>query len=199
VQAPAAQAIPAGAELSRQEPARPATFAADLLVPLGQAVTSGLLLGGLAAFVANRAGYHDWPALWLGLGLGISAVAWLVLLGQHRRLLWAIETVTGKDLDKDGKTGKPAERLVIVNAPQAQEQSAKQERAARRSAFAAFVAALPTRGTDARTWEPELGRQTYQEFRDTLIRVGWAKLKGRGEKRGWALAVPVADILARIE
>lgn len=159
---PQAQAIPPGAVVTSEAPARPASFAADLLVPLGQALVTGLLLAGLATFAAARLGYRgDLLTWWAGWDLAISAATWAILLRAHRRLLWAVERVTGLDLNKDGKTGKPQERLVIVNAPQAQQDAAQVDRAARRSAFAAFVAALPTRGTDARTWEPELGRPTF--------------------------------------
>ena len=159
---PQAQAIPPGAVVTTEAPARPASFAADLLVPLGQAVITGLLLASLVTFAAARLGYGgDLLTWWGGWALAISAVTWAILLGQHRRLLWAVERVTGRDLDGDGKAGKPTERLVIVNASQAQQEAAEVERAKRRSAFAAFVAALPARGTDARAWEPELGRPTF--------------------------------------
>lgn len=191
-------AIPPGATLAREEPSRPANLVADLLVPFGQAVATGVLVGGLVAFVAARLGYRAWAELWAGLALATSAAAWLVLLGQTRRLLWAVERLTGRDLDKDGKTGKPAERLVIVNAGQAGEEGARRAEGERQSRFASFVAALPTKGTDARTWEPVLGRASYLEYRDTLLRLKWARWRGRGERRGWELALPAAEILRRL-
>lgn len=197
------QALPPGAELSRQEPARPASWAADLGVPLGQAVATGALLGGLVGFVAGRAGYRDWPALWLGVGLVVACCAWLLLLGQTRRLLWAAERLTGRDLDGDRRLGKPAERVIVVNAGQAPDPE-RADQDGRRSRFAAFVAALPIRGTSARTWEGELGRAEYQAFRDVLLRAKlarWCSLDPAGrpnERRGWELTVDPAEVLRRI-
>jgi hypothetical protein len=112
--------------------------------------------------------------------------------------------VTRRDLDGDGEIGKPKkerERVVIVNAPQEQEDASRRMNTERASHFARFVAQIPARGTDTRTWEGELGRPMYQEYRDALIRLGWAEwnsLQEDGtpnEKRGWSLVVPAGEIL----
>jgi hypothetical protein len=203
VQQPAA--IPPGVEAETSTPARPAGFVSDVLVPLVQALITGALLAGVVVFAVARTDYDgDLLGLWGILALTISSVAWLVLLGQTRRLLWVLERVTGADLDGDGVKGKPQERVVIVNAARAQAEAAQQENADRASQFAQFVAALPTKGTAARVWEGELGRETYQQYRAALIRLGWAKwnsLDGDGqpnERKGWALTIPAEDILKRI-
>jgi hypothetical protein len=178
---------------------------ADLLVPLGQAVITGALLAGVVVYIAARRDYDgDLLTLWAGVGLPASTLVWLVLLFDSRRLLRVVETLTGLDLDRDGHVGKPKERVVIVNAARGQVEAAQRENAQRQSQFARWVAQLPTRGTAARTWERELGRETYQEWRDSLIRLGWAKwnsLRADGtpnERKGWTLVLPAAEILRRV-
>jgi hypothetical protein len=180
---------------------------ADLLVPIGQALVTGALLAGLLVFVLSElvAGVDgDLLKMWAGAGLAISTVAWLLLLVDTRRLLWAVERVTGLDIDGDQQVGKPGERLVILNAGQARQEAAQLDNAQRASNFARFVAALPVKGTAARTWEPILTRPVYQDYRDALIRLGWARwasVDGDGrpnERRGWELTQDPAEIVRRI-
>ena len=53
-------------------------------------------------------------------------------------------------------------------------------------------------------WEGELGREVYQDYRDTLIRIGWARWNSTrangkpNERRGWELTTDPAEILKRI-
>jgi hypothetical protein len=141
---------------------------------------------------------------WLAVALLVATLTRIVLLMDTRRLLWGIERLTGLDLDRDGATGKPQERLVIVNAGQSHTEAEQQANAERASQFAQFVARLPAKGTAARKWEKELGRETHQEYRDALIKLGWARWKSiradgtPNEKKGWALVLPAAKILRRI-
>ena len=199
---------PTGGELQMMTPTRPAGFVSDWLVPLMQSLTTGAFASGLIVFILSELG-PDWEIngfkVWLFLALAISSVVWVFLLADTRRLLRQIETLTGLDLNRDGEIGgKASERLVIVNAGQEKDQAAKAEASERQSTFALFVARLPVKGTAARTWESELGRPTYQEYRDALIRLGWARwnsTKADGtpnEKRGWELVKPAPEILERI-
>lgn len=198
-------AIPPGATLDREQPARPAGIVADLLVPLGQsAVTGGLLAGvvviGLGAVTDWRGG--ELLRLWFGLALGVTSAAWLLLLQETRRLLWGIERLAGRDLDGDRTVGKPRERLVLVNADKSAAVETTTDAAERRSQFAQFVEALPIRGTAERAWIPVLGRGQYVEYRDTLIRLGWARWTSKGTRRkgagGWELTTTPATILDRL-
>lgn len=196
-------------EVETVTPTRAADLVADLLVPLGQAVVTGVLLAALAVFLLGELAPKldiDTLKLWAGLALAIAAVAWLVLLGQTRRLLWTVEKLTGLDLDRDGTSGtpKPAERVVIVNAGQAKQEADQRERADRVSSFARFVSGLETRGTSMGAWESDLGRDTYQDYRDALLRLGWARWKSvkqdgtANERQGWVLTLPAAEILRRV-
>lgn len=200
-------AIPPGATLQRDQPARPAGIVADVLVPMLQAGITGGLLASVVVITIGAVADLDGGVLlqaWAGLALAVCAVVWSLLLADTRRLLWAAERLTGRDLNNDGMTGKPAERLVVVNADKSGRAADQVENTERRSAFVRFVVAIPARGTAARVWEPDLGRARYQEYRDVLIRLGWARwlsLDGAGkpnERKGWALMVPVDTILDRI-
>ena len=121
------------------QPGRGAALEPDVWVPalqgalLGAAVGLGagvivLLLGG--PVVGLRAG-QLWA--WAGRIGGVcgvliwaAATVWLVI--DHRKLLWAAESVTGVDLDGDGETGQPSvvrveleretgQRLKVVDLP----------------------------------------------------------------------------------
>lgn len=114
--APTSPAIPAGMEMERKEPTRPADLIADLLVPIGQAGVTGGLLASAATFAAlqfDLVARADALSLWVGLTLGIAAVAWLILLKATRALLYVIETLTGLDLDGDGAKGSPKRTLEV--------------------------------------------------------------------------------------
>jgi hypothetical protein len=101
-----AESLPIGATYERRKPQRSASLESDALVPAIQA--------GLSALVASIAGgatsavldvWRPWPAAGV-CGVGALAISWLVLLRDHRGLLWDIERVTGADLDGDGHVGQ---------------------------------------------------------------------------------------------
>ena len=190
-------------------PARPADLVSDLLVPIGQAAVTGILLGT----VLTAGTVLLWPeldvnplGLWAALTLGILTLAWLVLLLDHRRMLWAVERLINSDLDRDGARGEPEpqERIVVVNAAQSARRAEQQALAQRRSEFARFVSRIPVKGTSQRAWEGEIGREQYQEWRDVLLQCRWAEwnsTKSDGtpnERKGWKLIADVDYILERI-
>jgi hypothetical protein len=201
-----AAGLPPSAGMTATAPARPAAFGADLFVPIGQALVTGLLIGGLVAFLVARIlpGWGGVLDLWLGLGLAIAAGVWVLLLRESRALLWQSEKILGVDLNGDGAKGPPAERVIIANAAAGQREAAQREAAGNASGFARFVGALAVKGTAERTWEPILTRPVYQQYRDVLIRLGWAKWKsidrdGRpNETKGWKLTQDPAEIIKRI-
>jgi hypothetical protein len=176
------------------------------LLPFGQAVTTGILIGTLLTLVLTWLSFPAaWWQVWITATLVTTTVAWLLLLGEHRRLMWSVERVLGADLDGDGVKGEPDERVVLVNSEQSRQIEAEREATRRVSQFAQFVAQIPVRGTAARTWEREIGRDRYQEYRAALLRMGWAKWNSTkpdgssNERRGWSLTVPPEDVLRRIE
>jgi hypothetical protein len=179
----------------------------DVLVPVLQAAISGALLAALLVFVVSEVapGFGgDLLKVWAITALAITAGAWLLLLGQTRRLLWTVERLTGQDLNRNGVIGKPQERLVIVNAAKSSQQSAQAENQERAEGFRDFVELLDVRGTDLRAWEKRIGRETYQAYRDALIRLGWARWRSvaadgtPNTKQGWELTAEPSWILDRI-
>jgi len=87
------------------EPARPASVASDVVVPGLQAAITGAVAAAVAGAAAWALGWPAWVAAFAGLA--VLAVSWVLLLLDHRRLLWAVENVTRADLDGDGETGRP--------------------------------------------------------------------------------------------
>lgn len=193
--------------MERQEPARSASFVADVGVPLAQASISGGILSGLLAW-----GLHELaPAASVDLGrfflfwwLVLGGAVWFVVLVDGRRLLWRLERWVARDIDQDGQIGEPAERVVVVGVPQAQEKAQERAQQATQSQFRSFVAGLPIRGTSLRAWEKDIGRERYTQYRDVLLRMRWAQWRSVGangrprERQGWALTVPVDDILSKV-
>lgn len=93
-------------DVYQARPARPASVAADVAVPGLQALISGLIAGALT--LAGGLAF-DYPLEYAGaVALAVLAIAWALLLADHRRLLWAVENLTRRDLDGDGATGEPA-------------------------------------------------------------------------------------------
>jgi hypothetical protein len=93
------QRVPEVAELETSTPARPADLVADLVVPLGQAMITGALLGGVFVLALDElvpSFDGDLLKVWGMATLGISALAWVLLLADTRRLLWAIGRLTGR-------------------------------------------------------------------------------------------------------
>jgi hypothetical protein len=66
---------------------------------------SGLAAGILAGSFAAVVSLGRPVVLGLAVGSGGFSLAWFILLGQHRRLLYEIERVTGADIDGDGVVG----------------------------------------------------------------------------------------------
>jgi len=84
---------PANATLERQVASRVPTVEADVLVPLHQALTTGVFGMAAGAGIATLL-FRDWLAAVIGASAGflvVAGTAWLLLLADHRRLLWDIE------------------------------------------------------------------------------------------------------------
>jgi len=127
----AGTAIPkleAGMAWERRAPTRSATVDGDVVVPLLQSGVTALVGGGLG-LVAGRAiaGGEGAVGGFVVGSFGTFGVMWSVLLQQHRKALWAVERITGLDLDGDGHKGRPdrsksdnkPDPPVILRAPRA--------------------------------------------------------------------------------
>lgn len=100
-----AESLPAGTEYERRKPERSASLESDALVPVVQSVVSAIVASISGGVTSALTGF--WRPLPSGAvsGAAILTLSWLILLRDHRGLLWDVERVTGTDLDHDGSVG----------------------------------------------------------------------------------------------
>lgn len=93
-------------EYYRRTPARPPTAVDDVVIPLGQAATTAVAVGVLAAIVATA---RSWPWYWpAAVSATTFAVAWLMLLRQAIDSRYATEHVIREQ--------EPAENETVAEA-----------------------------------------------------------------------------------
>jgi len=99
-----------GAFWERRKPAleSKSPLLSHYLTPALQAITTGFVSTIVAHAVATTITFTDdvWKFAY-ACGAVVGGVAWFRLLIDDRRLLWEIETVTGRDIDGDGEVGEP--------------------------------------------------------------------------------------------
>ncbi len=94
-------------EAERKTPYRPQNAESDFVVPLLQALGTGLFVTGGAGWAAWRYSGFTWE---MASGLGIIAAGgfWLLTVLANRKLLWVVESVVNSDLDDDSPAVQPA-------------------------------------------------------------------------------------------
>jgi len=125
------------------------------------------------------------------------AGSWLWRLGVVDRLLWTVESFTGKDVDGDGVTGRPAISFTLANPGQARQDVAREVRQTAQSAEQAellqFVDACFMKGCGEHAHGVKASgpaRQAFIAKRDALMALGVAGWKFPGNpKGGWKLLV----------
>lgn len=124
--ATASPAMFEGYDYEKRQPAREPSLQGDVLVPAAQSLLTGLALGIPSSAVMGMLGYDTATSLATGAIIGLSAISvtWLIKMDAHSRLLWLVESVTGRDIDGDGETGEPEPvakadpvRLEVVSEP----------------------------------------------------------------------------------
>jgi len=171
--------------------ARP-TMLSDVAVPLCQGLVMGLtggLLGTWGLLHAGLVGYW-WPTWWV-LSLSVFGLAFVVKIGSAESTLWQVERVLGADLDADGEVGQPEAHLVTLRQPSIPTPSPETEL---KGELVAFVRGCES-DTSLRRWEPVLGRARYSVWRDSLIRLGWARWLGEDRRQGWELVRPASEVV----
>ena len=174
------------------EPERKRPVTEGVVIPGLRAIVSGVLVTLVILF-----GWQVWRGAWLDLptaGL-ICALVSLVIWGLSTwggLLTWRIEDALDRDISGDGVVGNP-DRLILVNArPQVDPRERK------RLQFEDFVKGCET-DTALRRWEPVIGRERYQEYRDALIGTTWGRwVDPDNVKRGWELAAEPGEIIAAL-
>lgn len=191
-------------EYERRKAQRAVSLETDVKVPLAQAVITAGALGVMAGLLAWAFAW-SWrvPVVVMALGL---AIAWLWRLRLVDALLWEVETVTGRDVNGDGRVGRPARAYTVANPHDARaaaqrsqlERQAEQERAA----LVTFVHRCYTAGTSeaahgVKATGPD--REQYVKARDVLLSLGIAAWRNPERPRaGWVLAVSEAEALALV-
>lgn len=181
----------AGASFSRRQPARAASVESDVTVPLFQAMICGAIVGILTLMgsipLAIKNEWRWWvpPAATAGMATVSWAVAWFVLLGAHRKLLWLVEEIIGQDLDEDGEVGDPSEVHVWVTEPD-KKQACKvvlplDEGTLRQVAKAHLGAGKPL---SRRGLAGVLSDGKFRKLQEILLEKGWAIYKGEGPNAG---------------
>ena len=95
-----------GEYFERRQPARTGEITGDLVLPMAQAIVSGVAAAAITMILA------DWRAA-LVVGVMATGAVWALLLMETRKSLWTVETKIGKDLDHDGYIGKPEPAPVV--------------------------------------------------------------------------------------
>lgn len=167
-------------------------FASQVLAPLCQSVAGGAAVGVMAAAVT-------WALVdaraWLRVGAVAALMTWaplyLALLYDARRLLRVrvIEPASG------AAAAPQTERLIPVIAPGRDARTlAQNERQAR---FRAFVLACG-RSTARRALLREFSEAEIAQFREVLLRLGYARWRGADTRLGWELTERPEGILAEM-
>ena len=168
------------------EPAREGSIHSDVLVPLYQALITGLFAGAIAAmltwaFITENGEY----AFYAGstVSVLVSAAVWFSLLQDHKRMLWRVERMVGKDFDGDGIVGEP-DRLVV----EIQERGSYGERTefvhldVDRNRFLDFVrGVLGGEPISVARWTGERGifrRGEFETIRGELLKRGILRWRG---------------------
>lgn len=186
----------AAVEITNTTPHREPNPGADLLVPLGQAVATGIIAALVAAVLASVAGRDDVLRITAVTLSVVLAVAWLWRLGVVDSLLSVVERIT-QELDGPEEEAEPEAHTMTVNAGQARAEAGRiaGERAStvKTAELLGFVSRCATLGTSegAQGVKPnQTERARYAELRDMLISLGIGQWKDENRKRlGWSLVL----------
>ena len=183
---------PGAAELSREMPVGKASVESDVRVPLLQAAITALVITLVTATVTVARHWH-WTTPIL-IGVITFALAWWLLLLDHRKLLRQIETVVGQDLDGDGQVGFTVE---IVDKTDGKKQIKYIHFPARpgevkRFAQAALEGQLTVYGRH------HLSRGTYERLRDEAMSRGLLAWRGEARNQGVELTAVGRHVFSRL-
>ena len=181
-----AEGLPGTVEIERPT-ARP-TLEGMVLVPFFQALIIGVVAGllitwALVDWLEALAGW--WPAGGVAV-LACFGLSFVAKVASAEATLWTVERIIGQDLTGDKVIGKPEAHLVTITGPGASMLTPEERK---RAQFITFIRAIAATGDTSRErFEASLGRGQYEEFRDALIHVGWARwIDPENHRLGWEL------------
>lgn len=157
----------------------------------GALVILALLAGGVIGFAALP--------LASGIVVGAASLGFLVLgAGSMAHLaLYVAETLSRRDINHDGYVGEPA--TTFVNPYQGQANAQREAAQEWRKGLLSFVRQCETVGTSGPAWEKRIPRSQYEDYRDTLLKSGFAVwISERNHLQGWKLATDAESIAAQI-
>jgi hypothetical protein len=177
-------------EATRSAPARPATVESDVIVPLFQSFATGAAVAiptvGLTIWL-----HWDWYVPLVAGGVTVT-IAWLQLLGAHRRLLWIVETVSNL-VEGDPTPAQPAQpvtmevkheeagrigRMQFVDLPQ----GVTQDQLIDWAGSVVAGAKSPARSNWQGSGKP-FSRDTYDLFTRAMVEAGiLATIPGKGNQ-----------------
>lgn len=198
-------------EAYRRTPARDADFTADVLVPALQALITAIISSLITLLGVGLFAWSWWSVP--GVGLLVFGLAWLILLSDHRALLWSVESIINEDLDGDGHTGKPAALPAPRNPNSEPVRIQAEVREGQRWLFADFPAPsneamyqFAQAVNDGRATFSErsasqhgFSREQWQALRDEFLAARLAKWNSPGSPRqGVALTNAGAGLIRKI-
>jgi hypothetical protein len=179
---------------ARHAPTIETSFVVPALTALGTAAALTLACAALAwAF--------GWPGKTVLIVFALSlALGWFWRLGFADRVLWSVESWTGKDLDHDHQVGRPVTPYAVVNPSVARQTAARAERTTaaseRQAALLAFVDRCYLSGCSEGAHGITASgpdREAYTAARDVLFSLGLAEWKNPNRpKGGWRLTTDPA-------
>lgn len=186
---PAAVGYVQTTQTARHTPTVTTSVVIPALTAMGTALALTLAMGALAwAF--------GWPAKTVLIVFALSlALGWFWRLGFADKVLWAVESWTGKDLDHDQVVGKPALGYATINPGQARatvaRETTQQGADGRLEALQAFVDRCYLAGTSESAHGIQASgpdRDNYVACREVLFSLGLAAWRNPERPRGgWVL------------
>lgn len=170
-------------------PAPSSPLRRDLRCAFGASV--GLAVVGGTCIVLS--GAADWSII---VAAVIIAAPWLALAGVN--LAELVHSLEERMVQRE-RIAEPVapEHSIIAIDPYKGRAALAADRADRlRSQFAEFAKGCAV-DTSLRRWEPTIGRDRYQEWRDLMLTTGWAEWKQPGNERaGWTLTDQPENVVA---
>jgi hypothetical protein len=200
-----AETLPAGSEYERRKPERSASLESDALVPVVQSLVSALVASISAGVASALTGiWQPFPAAGV-CGVGALALSWLVLLREHRGLLWDVERVISGNFGTESPTGTPQDVLrveITEHKGHNQHISYLELPGTPQQLMTLANGLLGGKGTSESDWTGSgkpFSRSEFREIRTALIDRGlatWANPDHHAQ--GWELTAAGRAVMRRI-